>query len=272
MSYGSNFVQEMTNADSEMIKLRASAKYYQVFLTAKEKVLVSLMRRKIQPAAFIDALAAVKASELQDTGPSRRKTLAFLRRYENERHKPAHHKDQHHSIKTAVSLVQLYRATEFFIMDLTRRSNFYLRRCEDPSRPPLCGSGSLWRSNRELLVDRDNHYVAISDTEEARLQRAFYRYELYIHIFGSGMVYEGKRLWELPSASHFFLANYQHWEVEELACVDNYIWFVTFSEQIIPCLYRFQSRETRCKSILLPKHVSQPKLRPQMSNADSEII
>lgn len=31
-------------------------------------------------------------------------------------------------------------------------------------------------------------------------------------------------MWELPSDSYFFLENYQSWEIEELACVDNYLW------------------------------------------------
>ena len=38
------------------------------------------------------------------------------------------------------------------------------------------------------------------------------------------MEYKGEQLWELPSDSHFFLDNYQHGEIEELACVENYLW------------------------------------------------
>ena len=41
---------------------------------------------------------------------------------------------------------------------------------------------------------------------------------------------------------------------------------------MFPYLYRFQSRETRCKSSLLPRRVLQLKLVKEMSNADSEII
>ena len=43
-------------------------------------------------------------------------------------------------------------------------------------------------------------------------------------------------------------------------------------KQNVPCLYRFQSRESRCMSNLLPRRVSQLKLVPKISNADSEII
>ena len=218
---------EVPNLGSLHSLIRASPKSYQIFLTAKETILVSLIRRSIQSAAFIDALAAVQASQLGDTGPDRKTVLAFLRRYENKRHKAADNKGQHYSIKTAVSLCQLYRATEYFIEDLTSRSNFYLHRCQNLSLPLSSGcdsTGSLWNSHGDLYLDRNNHYTAMSDTEEVRLQRAFYRYELYTQIFGAGMEYDGKSLWELPSDSHFFLERYLHFEIEELACVDNYLW------------------------------------------------
>ena len=48
--------------------------------------------------------------------------------------------------------------------------------------------------------------------------------------------------------------------------------YVILSEQIFLYFYRFQSRETRCKSNLFPRRVSQLRLVPEMSNADSEII
>ena len=44
------------------------------------------------------------------------------------------------------------------------------------------------------------------------------------------------------------------------------------SKQTFPCLYRFQSPKTRCKSNLLPRRVSRLKFVPELSNADSEII
>ena len=212
--------------------IRASPKAFQVFLASKETILVSLMHQVIRPAAFIDALAAVQASQLKDLGPDRRAVLLFVRKYENKRQKAFEQDGQHYSLATAIALCQLYRSTQYFIKDLTSRSNFYLRRCREtltvqtPYGFDLAeddGFG-LQGSQGEHVVDRDDQYDPLSWEEESRLQRAFYRYELYTQIFGSNMEYMGEKLWELPLDSHFFLDNYQHWEIEELRCVDNYLW------------------------------------------------
>ncbi|KAM0804660.1 hypothetical protein BDR22DRAFT_817744 [Usnea florida] len=212
--------------------IRASPKAFQVFLASKETILVSLMHQVIRPAAFIDALAAVQASQLKDLGPDRRAVLLFVRKYENKRQKAFGQDGQHYSLATAIALCQLYRSTQYFIKDLTSRSNFYLRRCREtltiqtPYGFDLAeddGFG-LQGSQGEHVVDRDDQYDPLSCEEESRLQRAFYRYELYTQIFGSNMEYMGEKLWELPLDSHFFLDNYQHWEIEELRCVDNYLW------------------------------------------------
>ena len=200
---------ELPTVKSLYSLIRASAKSYQVFLASKEKILVSLMLRTIAPTAFIDALAAVQASQLKEAGPDRRTVLAFLRNYENKRHRVVEHKHQRFSPGTAVSLCQLYRATQDFVKDLTSRSNFYLRRCRD-AIILRDGSGGIWRSDDERVVDRDDRYTPLSAAEEVRLQRAFYRYELYTQIFSSDMTASGKELWELPSDSHFFLEKYQH--------------------------------------------------------------
>lgn len=227
---------ELSEFQSLHSLIRASPKCYQVFLASKERILISLMHQKIQPAAFIDALAAVKASQLKEKGPDRKDVLAFLRKYENKRHKAVEQKERHHSLSTAVSLCQLYRSSQYFIKDLTSRSNFYLRRYKDTaldrtrSSPQDIsiileeyGSAAL-RKGTEPAMDRDDQYAPLSDVEEGRLQRAFYRYELYTQIFSSGIEHNGKRLWEIPAESYFFLTKYQHWEIEELGCVVSHLW------------------------------------------------
>ena len=213
--------------------IRASPKAFQVFLASKETILVALLHQVIRPAALTDALAAVQASQLKNLGPDRKAVLLFVRKYENKRQKAFEQDGQHYSLATAIALCQLYRSTQYFIKDLTSRSNFYLRRCRDVvtiqtpygfDLPEDDGFDGLGESQGEQVVDRDDQYDPLSCEEESRLQRAFYRYELYTQIFGSNMEYRGEKLWELPLDSHFFLDNYQHWEIEELRCVDNYLW------------------------------------------------
>ena len=191
---------ELPTTGSIYSLIRASPKCYQVFLASKERILFSVISQTIAPAAFVDALAAVQASKIKDMRPDRKAVLDFLRRYENKRHKTVEQKVQRYPQGTAVSLCQLYRSTQYFITRLTMRSIFYLRRSRDTVFGPI-------------------PTLPWSDVEKVRLQRAFYRYELYTQIFSSDMKYNGEKLWQLPSDSHFFLEKYHQWEVEELACV-----------------------------------------------------
>ena len=191
---------EVPTLQSLWALIRASPKAYQVFLISKETILISLMHRSIRPAAFVDALAAVRASQLKDKGPDRKAVLAFLRTYETNRHKAVEQKGQHYSLPTAVSLCQLYRSTQYFLKDLTNRSNFYLRRCGDTAIIPTYskplgdfmilrrnGRDVLWRRQETCSPHREDWYAPLSDIEESRLQRAFYRHELYTQIFSSDM-------------------------------------------------------------------------------------
>lgn len=179
----------------------------------------------------------VQASQLKEKGPDRKEVLAFLRKYESQRHRTVQQKEQHYSLGTVVSLCQLYQVSQYFIEDLTSRSNFHLRRCGDTAFVQTDSSsqdglftlwenesGRIWSGNEDFPVDRAPQYAPLSSTEQGRLQRAFYRYELYTQIFSSDIRCSGEKLWEMPSDSYFFLENYQHWEIEELACVENYLW------------------------------------------------
>ncbi|CAF9915382.1 MAG: hypothetical protein ALECFALPRED_010133 [Alectoria fallacina] len=143
---------ELPTTQSLYSLVRASPKSYQVFLASKEKILVSLMRPTIQPVAFLDTLAAVQASQLKEKGPDRKGVLAFLRHYENERQKAVGQRGRHYSLSTATSLCQLYRSSQYFIRELTRRSNIYLRRC--------AGTAFV----------QTHRYARLSDVEEGRLR------------------------------------------------------------------------------------------------------
>lgn len=162
---------ELPTTQSLYSLIRASPKAYQVFLASKEMILVSLMRRTISPAAFIDALAAVQASQLKDKGPDRKQVLDFLRKYEIKRHKNIEAKECHYSLTTTVSLCQLYRSSQFFIKRLTSRSKFYLRRCRDSLRPVAIDLVSLCITKRESSVDRDRLNAPLSEVVRIFLRR-----------------------------------------------------------------------------------------------------
>ena len=90
------------------------------------------MRRSIQPAAFIDALAAVQASQLGDTGPDRKTVLAFLRRYEKQafrREKEEHRAQFAESVESNKTLAQQIQSIERFNTLLKTRINEEAQSC-----------------------------------------------------------------------------------------------------------------------------------------------
>ncbi|KAL7924785.1 hypothetical protein ACQKWADRAFT_285938 [Trichoderma austrokoningii] len=78
------------------------------------------------------------------------------------------------------------------------------------------------RAMRALNLDPDATASALSPTERAKLQRAFFRYELYCRVFP--VDYHAERFSIVPAEEQFtqFLARMSPWEVEEMTCVHHY--------------------------------------------------
>ena len=172
----------------------------QIFLASKAQILVNLVRQIVDPESVSDALAAVSAMQLKDSCPNRKQILDFIHRYEKSKNRGVDLKKQRLSSSMAVKLFRLHSATLWF------------NGC-DHTKPPTSTPGT--RLGRLLGPSRP-----ISTADLARFQRAFYRYELYIHLFDSDLQSQGRRLFQNPSSTHFFPKKFDSREVKGLENVD----------------------------------------------------
>lgn len=96
------------------------------------------------------------------------------------------------------------------------------------------------------------------------------------------MEYSGEKLWELPSESHFLLEKYQHWEIEELACVANYLWSLlsdsfdrvepVFVDSKLPEPPLDDSETSSLQSFKWSKALREAKYEPRLSSREGGIF
>ncbi|KAI9873323.1 MAG: hypothetical protein M1830_000545, partial [Pleopsidium flavum] len=187
--------------------IRASPQYYQVFAASKERILSAVIKRIIHPDALPDALAAVKASFFEPRGPKRETVLSFMESIRHDR--KIDHSKKLLPLSTSISLCQLHRSIEYLVYDFTQRTIPILKQYVQ----------TLGLTHRSEASEGEG--PPISSIEEERLQRAFYRVELYGHLFYTDRdAREGMRALE---QAHTFLAEFPPWQIEELACIRDYI-------------------------------------------------
>ncbi|KAK0621403.1 hypothetical protein B0T17DRAFT_508753 [Bombardia bombarda] len=172
--------------------IRASAPCFRVYALSPVLILSSILRNAILPDALHHALAH---GHIPAT-PSNESLEAFLDEY-FQADSFGFPTDK----ATLVTLCRLFSQTCYFIDDYSARAMHTL----DPEPNP--GQATA---------------LSLSRTERARLQRAFYRYELYSRVFP---VDSNARCHSLvPADVQFsrFLARIEPWEAEEMSCAYHY--------------------------------------------------
>ncbi len=188
--------------------IRASPRFYQVFRSHKKIALSRLLRRQFHAAVLSDALTVVQASQLERPR-TRENVVAFLQGFplKPERVESA----TSISLPDCIALCQLYRKLNFFINDLHQRSTVLLiqrspRKVNNP--PERLAMNTVLRS-------------PLSDVEAGRLQRAFCRFETFRLLFSSPHSTESPLT--VPEQAQMFLEAFADWEIEEIACVRDYL-------------------------------------------------
>ena len=236
--------------------IRASPKCSSVFHQKPQRYVAAALRNGIHPIALPHAIAIVSAPTRARWPQGRLYVFAvldFLHLYtkgyrfgfpENRRSLYALSRL---SIKVAWfmndyadQILQIFRAQDSHIheggpeVDITAASTITehkrpRERMESISSSPREGKGHPHASTCGSQTD-----MALSDSEQARFQRAFFRYELYCKSFTLtedpyGLVYPMISYFDTPNQFDVFLAHLEPWEVEEMSCIHEYVSTLLFS-------------------------------------------
>nr|XP_001389569.2 hypothetical protein ANI_1_3094014 [Aspergillus niger CBS 513.88] len=211
--------------------LRASSTYYDAFELVKKDLLRSLLQKHHAGLVdMADAIAAIRSRGLYASEQSNKEKIIALLDARNYNHKsprpdtsPAQLLDEPANIQETVQLLHLHNQAIFFL------ENF----CKTIRRP-------VWMD--ETRWEREIIPLALTETEQRRIIRAFYRLQIYGNIFGSiertvdaehtsedndwqekQDVFSGGEMWRL------FFGHMAPWEVEEFSCLWEH------------CCYRYES-------------------------------
>ena len=206
--------------------IRASALFYRAFLSTKSSILSRILQNAIHPDVLPDVLAAARASEIvklirsrsqseDDDELIRQRTIDFLNEYRAHpnNYQPANIDNQ----ALLIPLCRLYSSVEFFLDDFTSKA---LSALQNPLLLPY-GPHSCKSSSE---IDSLDSLASLSTIERGRLQRAFFRFEIYRKVFHIAEEPRGlDPLFSEIEQADLFLPLFAPWEIEELACVNQYL-------------------------------------------------
>ncbi len=179
--------------------IRASPSCFRLYTLSPEVILSSVLKNAILPDALHHAIAHSNLpAALSTSEPDRAEHLeAFLDQYFQP------DSFAFPTEKTAlVALSRLYARVSHFVDDYSARAV------------------------RALGLD-PNTASPLSSTERARLQRAFFRHELYCRAFPVDYHTPSHSLVPADLQCTQFIVRLEPWEVEELSCVHHYFMFLT---------------------------------------------
>ena len=186
--------------------IHASAHFYAAFRLSKAEVLSAVLRRIIHPSAISDALSAVTAERFEHERIDKEQITHFLDYF-----KTVHDVTRVIPLSKSISLCQLHESVDYFVQ---RCSKQWLSVLQDRS----------WALEPSLDLEDRSKPKPLSFIEEARLQRALYRFEFYCRIYQSLDALYSRPVFDATNQSRDFLALFPHWQIEELACVRDYVY------------------------------------------------
>ncbi len=216
-------LHQMPDLQTLQALISASPSYFRAYQNQRRAILSHVLLRDIHPDVLFDVLAIVDSLKLprnyDDYVPQLKVFIEHYKTAGDSLHVAL--KSLEPSTKETVWDYQLS------VMDITKDFCDYAL-----STHPVTGNGL-------------NHYTSLSPNEVRRIHRAFYRYELFTVLFREPASYREEqtkrrrdrhpdrvrlalqrdsiRSLDSQDRSFLFLALFKTWEVEEIACVRDYI-------------------------------------------------
>ena len=201
-------LHQMPNMPTLRALISASPSYLRAYRSQRHSILSSILLRYIHPDVLFDALAVVDALKLPWNSDNYVPHLkSFIQQYKTT------------SALRDVALKPLEPKTmkvlsEFHLSVIDSTKDF----------------GDYALSTHPVTGQNLYHYTSLSPHKIRQIHRAFYRFELFAVLFHGPDLEtrlaseRGSISWlDIQEESFLFLALFKAWEVEELACVRDYI-------------------------------------------------
>lgn len=190
--------------------IRASPRYYQVFLASRGSILSEHAKNIISKEAMPDALKASSESRDPPVGLSFHDVEELLARFD-EKLLNSFYMETKLPVSQSVRLIKL--------------NNSIIHHMESVAGDTLRELHVCSKSISPKLTTADIVRNSISETEHVRLQRAFYRVDLFCYVFHSSDKFNDITHKHIASKAQelHFLSRLPPWEVEEIACVWHYL-------------------------------------------------
>ena len=204
-----------SSLDSLYNLIRASPRYYQVFLTMRETVLYQVICRLIGLKVLPDAIFLARCSQL----PRARARLDLASTIEKIAEYQEHQQNFSHNtpvgFSTLIRLCQLQPTIEYHLESLGDDALKCLGNCTQALRTGVIRTNSKARGE---CTGKESDLL--STTEKARLRRALYRIELYGLLFYQTPTFsfQTQRI-SGQEQERIFLSKFPPWEVEEMASI-----------------------------------------------------
>ena len=180
--------------------VHASPWYHGVYFSQRHSILAEVLWRELSPDVFLDSMMAIEAQGLDHSSTDiEQQVSTFLDRYKARR-------DFDQEIRKAIPPDNIIKMAQLHSLIRDETQDF----CE--------WALSKYPGNKEAT---ENH-GPISSHESCRIYRAFYRLKLFCLIF-RGAKFVSPSSFDRKDRSYLFLRSYQPWEVEEIACVRDYL-------------------------------------------------
>lgn len=191
-------LQMLTDLPSLDAIVHASPSYHRAYLNGRQSILAKVVSRDIGPDTLFEAHAVAMALAIDNKDGS--EIRKFLEDYESTRTEPASVSIERLPFKRIAILSRLQYAVRFASKDFCQATL---------SRHPLSS-------------EKEEDIPPLSTNEARRISRAFYRFEIFCRIF-SQPGFRVKRKLDCMDMCHLFLNQFPPWEVEEIACIRDYM-------------------------------------------------
>lgn len=230
-------LQFMPNIRTLVAIIRSSPLFHGAYANQRQNILSKVLLRDLEPRLFPEALSLYEASNIPcgDAANRKESVEGLLARYRAQRDTTPPFPPSSPDLETLEALARFWGV----VTDTT----------SDFCRSKL--------SHHPLTHESLQGYDEPSDHEKGRIYRALYRFELFYILFNMPLSVDydpdgsDPDPFDWMDKSHLFLSIFNPWEVEEIACIRDYIMerYESMFSQCLDSILEFRpSREAALRS------------------------